>query len=300
MSSVSPFEAYLAPARARPGLWRVILGIPLTLAIWVGGLILLVLGIAIGRLLLGGRASVEGVSELAQGGSPEGVTFILASFYGIWIGLALTLWLCHRQRFWTLISPEGRTDGMEVLGGFAIAIGYTAATLIPALLIEGPPERSDLALGTWALWLLAFLPLVWIQAGGEEIFFRGYLLQQIAIRLRHPFFWAVLPSAFFGFLHYNPSLPGAGGLYYVLATCMIGLSAAVLTWRTGGLSAAIGLHVGINIFGISIVGAEGLVSGSQLFLYRGAVSSELLAIDTAANVLLLAWLLSPYAPFRRR
>lgn len=300
MLPASPaFEAYLAPARARPGLWRVFLAVFLTLAIWAVGIVLLVLAVAIVRIMMGMEADVGRIADLAEGGSPGAIAFILASFWGIWPGFWLSLRLLHRQRFGTLLSPEGRTRWGEAGMGMGIALAFSLATLLPALLVEGPPERSDVAFLPWTLWLLAFLPLVWVQAGAEELLFRGYLIQQLAQRLRHPAFWALPSALLFGALHYDATLPGGGGVLYVAATTFLALSATVLTWRTGSLSAAIGLHVGINIVGVAGIGAEGLLEGSQLYVYRGGVSPALLLVDTVMHAALLAFVLSPLSPFRR-
>ncbi|MEO1722940.1 MAG: type II CAAX endopeptidase family protein [Pseudomonadota bacterium] len=296
---MTPFEQWIAPATLKPGLWRVVATMLLTLAIWVLGIVLLLLGIAVARILLGLESDLDDITNLANGGSPGAIAFILATFWGIWAGYWATLRLFHRQRLGTLISPEGRTRWGEAGMGFAIALGFSAATILPALAIEGLPDRSSLPVGAWLLWLLAFLPLVWVQAGAEELVFRGYLIQQLAQRLRHPTFWALPPALLFGALHYNPALPGSAGLLYAVATFLLALSATVLTWRTGSLSAAIGLHVGVNMVGIAGIGAEGLLEGSQLFVYRGGVSPTLLMIDMLMNIALLVFLLSPLAPFRR-
>lgn len=293
------FDNYIAPAGARVGLWRPLLGLIIALAVWVTGIVLLVLGVAIMRILSGQEAEIDSISALAGGGSPEATAFILASFWGIWAGLALALWLCHRQRFGTLIAPERRVRWREARLGLYIALAIFGLSILPAFVIEGAPRRTELPLGDWAFWLLIFIPLIWVQAGAEELLFRGYLVQQIAIRLRHPLLWAVPPAALFGVLHYNPGLPGSAGLLYALATFCIGLSTAVMTYRTGSLSAAMGFHFGINILGVTVVGAEGLIEGSQLFVYNAEAALNLLGIDNIAHFLLLAWLLSPWSPFRR-
>ncbi|MEL6765952.1 MAG: type II CAAX endopeptidase family protein [Pseudomonadota bacterium] len=295
---MTPFEQWVAPATARPGLWRVLATLILTLGIWFVGIILLILAIAVGRMLMGLDTDLDGILNLAEGGSTGAIAFILASFWGIWLGFWVSLRVFHRQPLGTLISPEGRTRWREAGVGFGIALAFSAATILPALLVEGLPDRSSLPIGTWALWCLAFLPLIWVQAGAEELLFRGYFLQQLAQRLRHPALWAFPPALLFGSLHYNDALPGSAGLLYAVATTLLALSATVLTWRTGSLSAAIGLHVGINAVGVVGIGAEGLLEGSQLFVYRGGVSPTLLLIDTLMNVALLVYLLSPLSPFR--
>jgi membrane protease YdiL (CAAX protease family) len=77
----------------------------------------------------------------------------------------------------------------------------------------------------------------------------------------------------------------------------MGLALAALVWRTGSLWAAIGVHVGFNAIGLTVVGAEGVLSGAQLFLFGGDDLLPLMRIDLATTAALLAFVLSPWAPF---
>jgi hypothetical protein len=95
------------------------------------------------------------------------------------------------------------------------------------------------------------LLLVPVQAAAEEYIFRGYLMQSIGRWLRHPAFAILLPVPLFVLGHGYDLLGQIGvGLFAV--------AAGWLTWRTGGLEAAIALHVVNNLsaFLLSLVGSS--------------------------------------------
>ncbi len=103
---------------------------------------------------------------------------------------------------------------------------------------------------TLALVGLALL-LVPFQAAAEEYVFRGYLMQAVGTWLRHPAFAVTLPVPLFVLAHGYE----LNGMVDIAAFALV---AGWLTWRTGGLEAAIALHVVNNVVW-SVLGAFGLV-----------------------------------------
>ena len=176
--------------------------------------------------------------------------------------------------------------------GFGLAVIFAGASTVAGLTIT-QPVRTDLSIGTWLIWLLPIGVLVFLQAVGEELIFRGYLLQQLARLSRNPLVWAVLPSLTFGLAHLANAPVAQGGLYYVAVTAISGVALAVLVWRSGCIWPAAGLHFGINITAITVIGSEGLLSGAQLFEVPKTDFLRLIQLDTIASILLLALVLSP-------
>lgn len=154
-------------------------------------------------------------------------------------------------------------------GSFAVASSQ-GESLAPTL--DTPQTLVLLALTA------ALVPL---QSAAEEYVFRGYLMQSIGGWLAHPAFAILLPVPFFVIGHD----------YGVLGMLDVAVFAAVagwLTWRTGGLEAAIALHAAGNASGLSLV-ALGLADVSATEL---GVSDLLLSLTVtftfAALVLRLA------------
>lgn len=110
--------------------------------------------------------------------------------------------------------------------------------------------------GTYAVAMLVVLALVPIQAATEEYLYRGVLMQAIGAWIRPTVVGAVvavaLSTVLFAFSHGYDD-------WGRVQVGMFGAAAAIATIRTGGLEAAIGLHVVNNIgsFVITGTGATG-------------------------------------------
>ncbi|WP_334149905.1 CPBP family intramembrane glutamic endopeptidase [Microbacterium sp.] len=129
---------------------------------------------------------------------------------------------------------------------FAVLLGLAAAT--------GDAVVADFSHPR--LWVMVALVLVLIpfQAAAEEYVFRGYLMQLVGGWLRHPAFAILLPVPLFVLGHgYDVWGAASVGVFAVVA--------AWLTWRTGGLEAAISLHIVNNVL-IFLLGSVALVDAN--------------------------------------
>lgn len=129
---------------------------------------------------------------------------------------------------------------------FAVTLGISAASGA-----DITPDFSHPNL--WIIVLLVVL-LIPFQAAAEEYVFRGYLMQLVGGWLRHPAFAILLPVPLF--------ILGHG--YDVWGAASVGVFAVVaawLCWRTGGLEAAISLHIVNNVL-IFLFGSVGMVDAN--------------------------------------
>ncbi len=150
---------------------------------------------------------------------------------------------------------------------FAVMLGWSAAM--------GEAVSPDFTSpGLWAMVALVLL-LIPLQAAAEEYVFRGYLMQLVGSWLRHPAFAILLPVPLF--------ILGHG--YDVWGAASVGVFAVVaawLTWRTGGLEAAISLHIVNNVL-IFLLGSVAVVdanatSGTPVDLIASAVAMVVFAL----------------------
>ncbi len=135
-----------------------------------------------------------------------------------------------------------------------VAVAMSGLSLLLPGGAEGVTDGSGLVApdDNPALWatLVVLLVLVPLQATAEEYIFRGYLMQAIGRWLRHPAFAILLPVPLFVLGHlYDPLGQLSVGVFAV--------AAGWLTWRTGGLEAAIALHVVNNLLAF-LLGLAGL------------------------------------------
>ena len=289
MTDHDAFEAYIAPARARSGVWRVTLGIVLVAVFWFGLAILLLTALSEGWLEpVGLDREIAGLFE-AEGRvmPPVGVFVFLLTFLGAWIGLWVVLRLLHRRPFGTLYHPSRWPQARNVLAGALLSLVFQGIGILAYIAVLGPPERTELGVGLWAIWLVPIVLGIVMQATSEELMFRGYILQQFAVWSRNPLVWAVLPALIFTALHVDGSLePGMLGRMLVHIG-MFGLIMAALVWRTGGLGAAIGLHVMNNIVAFCLFGIEGAAFGFELWVFGPDTLTRMFAFDLATGIAML-------------
>jgi membrane protease YdiL (CAAX protease family) len=116
---------------------------------------------------------------------------------------------------------------------YAVVFGVSFLVIDP--LAGAPSVTPTVTAATWALVVLAVL-LTPLQATAEEYVFRGYLMQTIGGWLRHPAWAILLPVPLFAVGHpYD--------IWGLIDVSIFAIGAGWLTWRTGGLEAAIVAHV---------------------------------------------------------
>ncbi len=152
----------------------------------------------------------------------------------------------------------------------------------------------------WASWLVVEMPVfqpaepgwVWfaiillftspLQAAAEEVFFRGYLLQALGSATGRAWVGIVGSALVFALFHgvQNPAL-FANRLAF-------GVLAGWLVWRTGGLEAAIGVHVANNLFAFGYGIFTGGIAATKA---TTAIGWDRAAFDVGGFALfaLLAW-----------
>ena len=281
------FDRFVAPARAHPQFWRLLAGLVLALAVYLVW-VLAVLGLA--GWSGGSGLDPRGMARVAAAATPRDMLALLATFGGMMLGPIVAARLLQRRAAGTLFGPAAR-----VLRHFVVAAGVVGTLLGLSLLawalwFEAVP---NLGLGTWA----AILPLalfgIAAQAGAEEVLFRGYLMQQLAARFRHPAIWMGLPALVFGAVHFDPVTAGANAWLVVASAGLFGLLAADLTARTGSLGAAWGFHFANNAMALLVVATNGTLTGLALWLtpYRADDAAELswlMPVDI--GLMLASWL----------
>lgn len=281
--------AFLAPARARSEWWRTGLGVGLTL----------VAGIALYQLALAFLASLAGPDTMRAlldeatfyGDTPRATLLVLFTYAFFGTGLAMALNALHGRGLASLIGPweAALSDFLRtILAVGAVLLGVTL------LLPQGYDlvRNAQMATGLW----LALLPLsiaaIAVQAGTEELFFRGYLQQQIGARMPGWPAWMAVPATLFGLAHWAPDAAGGNAVWFLVWATAFGFAAADLTARTGTLGAAFGLHFANNavaILGMSLAGP-----GSGLALWHVPMTADAAALAPLIPVeiatLFVAWL----------
>lgn len=170
---------------------------------------------------------------------PEGLaaTHIgLAMLIPISVGL---VWGWHRVRPRWLASVQPGLRWRYLAGCLVIA----AISLNGVMwLSEWGNERSWSVPAQAALWVVFVLVFSPLQAAGEEVFFRGYLLQAIGGVASNRWVAVVVSALVFALFH------GVQNVWLFVDRFAFGLLAGALVVLTGGIEAGIAAHVINNVF----------------------------------------------------
>ncbi|KCV82240.1 abortive infection protein [Actibacterium atlanticum] len=281
-----PNEDFAAPARHSAELWRTVLGFFLASAAQIG-LIFVIYGA--GRMVLGSdRADTLYNAVFFSTLTATETLLLLLSAGLITVGLVAVVDQLHRRSPLSLVGPlpQAWRDFWAVLK--MLAGLYLILSLIPS----GVALDPNMAFDRWLLLLPVAIPVLFIQISSEELFFRGYLQQQLAARYRSPLIWIGIPSVIFAFGHYSTDLAGDNAIFTAIWAGLFGIAAADLTARSGNLGAALALHFANNFGAILLASLPGAASGLALYVYPITLDDPailpLFAVDL--DVMLVSWL----------
>ena len=191
--------------------------------------------------------------------------FLLFAGFATLTVLLPSVWVAVRtvqnRPFSSVSSVVGRLRWRwlgECLGIAAALLGAVFAFGIGYELIAGP--REPVAFPGWPTYLtIAAIALlvVPVQCAAEEYAFRGFLVQTLTAWTRTPWVGIVLSAVAFLFSH------GYTDWLVWLQLLLMALVMSWLTLRTGGLEAAIGLHVANNVLSLLVAGVYGVPSLEQ-------------------------------------
>lgn len=170
-------------------------------------------------------------------------------------------------------------NGVGILVGIVmtdIASQATAGVVVTeTLAVDRPDFNVTAAVASFIIVLL----LVPFQAAAEEVVFRGLFLQVLGSWMRSPWLAIALSTVAFAAMHIYD-------IWGLLAVGLMGFTAAWVTWKTGGLEAAIAIHVINNIAAFGFMSA-GLSADTGQVESSGGPEA---LIGEVVGLALFAWL----------
>jgi len=281
--STPDFDQYVDPARARPQLWRLGLGVIVIVAAYLLGIAIIFAAI---WAFVGANKTLELASTVASANTPVGMFLLLASFAGAAIAPMIAVRLLHKRSIGSLFGPRAKVwNDFLIAAALVLAVNAALMAVISFWVTPIPNLNFTLWLTLLPLSILGLL----VQTVAEELVFRGYLQQQLAAKFRSPLIWMLLPSLGFAMLHYDPETAGGNTWLIVAATGLFALIAADLTRITGSLGAAWGLHFANNLWAIVFFAVDGNLTGLALYVTPFSASDTsilpmLIAFDMATMV----------------
>ena len=233
----------------RSGWYRSFLGSVLLLAL-VFAIVPALLGLlALVALLAGGRSAEEAsaVLDVTKQVTPLGLAVVNVVLGSAIASSWFVLWLFHRLKPRWLSSVAPRLRWRFLLACLPLAVVALVASVGVSLFLplsagEEPIGTVNDFTSTTRDFLLVIALLTPLQAAGEEYVFRGYLTQAFGSLLP----WrrvslvlaVVVPSVLFALAHGLGQSPPV-----FFDRFAFGVVAGILVIRTGGLEAAIAMHV---------------------------------------------------------
>lgn len=197
-----------------------------------------------------------------EAASPPLVDYLAVNFsiFMMLAGLAVAVKWIHGRPLRSLVTAEARVDRGRIGRGAAVWVVLAAVTAVLEHMLF--PGRYYLSFDPQRFFQFAVVVLVLtpIQSATEELVFRGYLMQGLALLTRRPWLIAVASSLVFTIPHLlNPEVEKHGTLVMAANYFAIGLLLATVTLRDGRLELAIGLHAANNVFLALVANYEGSV-----------------------------------------
>lgn len=224
--------------------------------------VVLVAGAAVYFAAVGGDSSLDGWLDAAGDLDLERLDYFVLDMLGLAVllpAVLLGVLATGPRPVGYLSSVTGRLRwgwlGRTALISSAVFIATFALMIAISELVE--PSEVDMPSDVDDKVVLAIglvILIVPFQAAAEEYVFRGYLMQLVGSWSRFAFLPVVISTPLFVAGH-------AYELWGLLDVAIFGLTAAVLTIRTGGLEAAIAAHTANNVL-LLILDALGMISAS--------------------------------------
>lgn len=255
----SAHKLHTVAAEPRSELWRLVAGVVAMVAVYV--LLSLFYQQAISELT---RFRPQFTDELIAGSTPSAMYVLLFSFGLISLSVFIVVRLLHKRAALSVFGPT-------ILAAPQFFRVFTAMLVLAAILMilppygYGGPSVPNMAFGLWALILPLSLVAVFLQISAEEIFFRGYLQQQLAARFASPWIWMVLPSVLFALGHYQPVEAGQNAVMITVWAGLFGLLMADLTARAGSIGPALAMHFFNNVSALLLTSLPDTLGGLALF-----------------------------------
>ena len=261
---------YLNASLGRNGWWRWGFGFVGIILIWQGiGAIPWLVACQYLRRSQALNFSCDGVMISGDSLVPD----FMLSFYPFVIGIIgvwLAVKLLHRKDLTPVVTGRASFDyNQTVCAIFIGLILHSGWFLVGVAVFQGEIRFQAPNFWEYLTFFLFAIVLVPYQAGFEEVFFRGYILQRFILLGRSKWFLVSASAVVFVLPHLlNPEPWAYGPVPYIMSLLLFGAFVTVITLLDGGIELAVGYHA-LNNTEVSAVQSPAMfvvpVEGYELF-----------------------------------
>ena len=217
---------------------------------------------------------------------------LLLTFLITFIAIPTIVRVVHKRPWWSVAMPALRFRAWDFFTGLWVAF---AVAVLTALLFHAtgtmPILRNpefDLA----ALLVLAVVGLVgiFIQAGAEELLYRGYFTQFARRFTSNPILFLGIPALLFAAPHVSNIASLGGGPLVMVPYLISGLLYGWAAYRSGSLWMSVALHLVNNYTGLVLVGTKGdaLPSAAPLLIASPSLPAGTLGVLVQSALIAVA------------
>ena len=201
-------------------------------------------------MLIKGNGSIAS-ADISQSGLDKNLMFALMIIPFI-VSLLFFIWMIkplHGQPFKAVINGTNKVRWKRFFYSFLVWFIIMAVYLAVDISLNGDNFTFNFSIEKFVpLLLIAFL-MVPFQTTFEEVMFRGYLSQGVAVWTRNRIWVILIPAFLFGLMHImNPEVEEYGFWLTMPQYILMGLAFGLVTVLDDGIEVAMGAHASNNIF----------------------------------------------------
>lgn len=169
------------------------------------------------------------------------------------IGVAVCAVLIHKRPWQSLISAYPNIRWERYIFGNLLWFGLMIGAELVTYFIKPDNYIFQFNTGQFFALLIISLLMIPLQAAGEELIFRGYLMQGIGWATKRPWVALLITSIAFGSLHWGNPEMAKYGQGFIVTYMITGLFFGIITLMDEGLELAMGAHAINNIYNAVLV-----------------------------------------------
>ena len=208
-----------------------------------------------------GIATLNGVKDTSKNLTAKDLGLSDALFLGVemlpsiglTLGIIASAYILHKRSWKTLITAYPNIRWERFLFGNLLWLGLMIGGELITYSLNPDNYIFQFEVTQFVALLIVSVLVIPLQAAGEELFFRGYLMQGIGWGTKKAWIALVITSIGFGLLHLaNPEIEKYGS-EFIITYIIMGLFFGVIALMDDGLELAIGVHTINNIYNAVLV-----------------------------------------------
>lgn len=199
------------------------------------------------------------------------LAMLLGMFVFALIGLYIVVKRVHKKVFLSIITAYSRLRYKRFFTAFGIWATLLILSVTGAYFIDPSDVVVQFEPQRFAVLVLVSVLLMPIQTSTEEIVFRGYLMQGLALAFKNGIVPLLITSLLFGLMHMeNPEAKTYGWGIMLPYYSLFGFFLGFITLLDEGLELAMGIHCANNLISsLLITSPNGVLKTDAIFSVNG-------------------------------